>query len=331
MRSIFLVLTTLISLNTFAGSDGVGAGGGGTSVVCRDQDKNIRSAELLDLYEAQRVHGLKLINSTGDLRRDFELAVARTYALQGSPEMINEIDVQENLNKFFDLVIFKTEPLKLLPDVGAVPELPSGCQLEQLAYFHDSPVMSLEVNKEIWDALDTRSRAALLSHEMLYVYERSLQEPTSESTREMVARIYSQNVDPVVEGLPSTATSLFAAEPLNSSMLTSAKTFSVVNADGPAIRFQLLQMAGRPLLAKTSFDVNGINLKLQPKVNMAANNIYCEVAEPNQNLEVELPLSGSLRKNWNVKVTYITGKPMTLTFLKDHVPVSVEYVRSGCY
>ena len=50
-----LLLASSVSSSSFAGGM---EGGGGKSVVCRNTDGTIRSAEVLDLYEGRTVYGL---------------------------------------------------------------------------------------------------------------------------------------------------------------------------------------------------------------------------------------------------------------------------------
>src|SRR5437016_4965541 len=102
---------------------GVDSSGGGTTVVCRDSFGRIRSAELLDLYEAQKTYSLSLVSSTGSAKEDYFLSVDRTYKLQGYPNLAQQrnAEIYANYRQFFKAVKFLAhgKTLALLGDVGA--------------------------------------------------------------------------------------------------------------------------------------------------------------------------------------------------------------------
>src|SRR4051812_44942019 len=63
-------------------------GGGGKGVVCRDANKNIRSVELLDLWEAKNLRGQQIVQSTGSFKNDLDLAIERTKNMVAEEEYL---------------------------------------------------------------------------------------------------------------------------------------------------------------------------------------------------------------------------------------------------
>jgi hypothetical protein len=67
------------------------------------------------------------------------------------------------LRRFFDITQMTAPGVKLPKsnDIGAAPRIPEGCALEQLAIFHDETPNRVEIDSEIWKALDSVNRACL--------------------------------------------------------------------------------------------------------------------------------------------------------------------------
>jgi hypothetical protein len=96
-----------------------------------------------------------------------------------------------------DLVILLKKDERLPPanDLGETPaSVPSGCEIEQLAYFQDQQ-RRLWIQEEIWNALDSLNQAALLHHEVIYHSYRVpfKLEGTSRNVRKVVGQLFSTN------------------------------------------------------------------------------------------------------------------------------------------
>lgn len=213
MRALFFLFTFLFATSAFAEGNAVGNGGG--SIVCRDNAGKITRAELLDLYEAREVHGLKVngsdtefnVNAARDRMYDFRLR------LQEIDEEYAALLVIE-FNKFFATIQSRfVSRNNILPDTPDTfyRSLPKGCVYEQLAnYFDGEPLL---IADEIWNELSATDQIALYVHEAVYALERKyLGAVNSSHARKIVA-------------------SLFGAGELTKDELWNRKKFAVGDAD----------------------------------------------------------------------------------------------------
>jgi hypothetical protein len=253
--------------------------------------------------------------------------------------------ISENLQRFFDLVRMTPPGVKLphLPDLGSVPALPQGCAIEQLAIFHDDEPNSVEIDSEIWNALDSLNRAALVTHELAYAWQRQLQERTSETTRSFVAHVYAApgQVVPVREGVPEARLRCWSEDfayresetnedgsvSSSNTHLSGFEAYPIQTADGPGTRLQFNAIAGRPSVARATIDLRGVGLKLKNTLDRSSfGQMIAIVEEPGKDLRIERPLSGTFWKDWSVEVVYRTGAPMKLVFKKNGVRLAEDVV-----
>ena len=90
-------------------------------------------------------------------------------------------------------------------DAGLVPTLILGCKIDQLATYPDNSGI-VDVDPEIWAALDSQNRAALFGHEAFYRMNRDNGDVTSHNVRRVVAYLFSTTLPArQIEGVPSTA------------------------------------------------------------------------------------------------------------------------------
>lgn len=335
--NIFLVLSAA-NLNA-----GPSSSGGGAAVVCRNEAKQIEYAELLDLYEAHTIYGLTLVASKGSTEEDYFLSADRTYTLQGHPDLAEQerSNILEGLRRFYDLAEMTGE-LPRLNDLGRAPQVPNGCQIEQLAIFEDQN-LKVRINLEIWMALDTLNRAALASHEAYYYFERTLEEQTSESTRAMVAHIYSTSFNsPVNEGIPPNASQGSTLDPKSKRVVRSGKDWSSstytrnssfkvfpwMTPSGMGIRLQFQSIAGRPIIKKSTIEIPNVAFATTKVWSRELEMMVCMVSEPNQNVRRELELRGSLRPNATIEIHYVTNSPLRLVMKENGKVISEEYMTS---
>lgn len=199
MKSYGLLLTvTVMSTPIFAG--GVGDGGGGYAVVCRDSSNQIiGTPQTMDLYESTARYGLTLLQPSGDIRIDFKNAVTNDYREAGesvSPDEWSQWSY--NMEGLLQLMTFD-KPVPFFNDIGNTIPPPAGCNYEQIAAFISSNQVNdanidqeIDVNPEIWNRLPSQDRAALILHELFY-YElrRDQGATTSERARQMVANAFA--------------------------------------------------------------------------------------------------------------------------------------------
>jgi len=184
-------MASLMAVASAEARRGVGSSGGGYAVVCRGLDRAILSAETLDLFEARTLHGLRLIEGSGDVYRDFA-RVVQTYRRMGGDSRPLGSEVEDHFQQILQAIHFVPESKMLEPadDLGEVVAPPAGCAIEQLAIFKDDS-NQLFVARDIWSRLDSLSQAALLQHEVAYLMFRKVGESTSRNARRLIGQLFS--------------------------------------------------------------------------------------------------------------------------------------------
>lgn len=184
-----MIVLACVSTSTVFASIGGMEGGGGKGVVCRDSDGHIKSAEVLDLYEARVQYQLMIPVST------------KPYMLQAieaiSPlkRTIVAFDYDAIVKSIYDIDRVKNvlPPGTKLQDVDdAFPVILPGknCALEQFAnYYNDSNIL---IDGEIWQALDAQGKAALVVHEAIYRFMRTYGAKNSQKARINVGHLFAQ-------------------------------------------------------------------------------------------------------------------------------------------
>lgn len=212
MKIILITLSLLIS--NFAYSAGVMNGGGGQSVVCRDSGGKIKSAEMLDVFEAREIFGLTPRTYSGTL--DAAVASLKTDLMstmdQPDIHLFPIIErVQKNMRLVSSAVVLK--PI----DDAALVAVPRDCAIEQLAVYVDETL--LLVSEEIWNSLNVTNRAALVMHEAIYRLERYSDVTDSRRARKIVGHLISGFAfEPVRGGRPPRMPSVCTAT-LNGKMI----------------------------------------------------------------------------------------------------------------
>jgi hypothetical protein len=149
-----------------AGND---TGNGGNSIVCLDAQGKIRSAELLDLYEARVMRGI--VPNLGSLSVSYpekvEMALKRLERL--SP--LRAAKYRGWIADFErDSLFLPGVTLVEVPDSDHIV-VPDGCKRMQLIV-QKAPSFPEDkrftISKDIWDYLDNDNRAAAVLHEAIY-------------------------------------------------------------------------------------------------------------------------------------------------------------------
>ncbi|WP_408096560.1 hypothetical protein ACJVC5_16095 [Peredibacter sp. HCB2-198] len=165
-------------------------GNGGYSIVCRDSNYQITSAELLDTYEGRLLFKKNYaveLNSVEELVKVAQERV-RKYVLFAS-KLNKEINlIEKNL-------IFIPEGHELESTDDAFPVIKKkGCEFEQLANYTEAG--EVFVSQEIYNHLDNVNKAALILHEAIYsIRRKALGETTSQNTRRLVSQLMATNPD----------------------------------------------------------------------------------------------------------------------------------------
>lgn len=165
-------------------------GNGGYSIVCRDSNSLIASAELLDVYEGRLLYKKSYsvdLNTVEELVKIAQDRV-RKYVLFAS-KLNKEIDlIEKNL-------VFIPEGHELESTEDAFPVIKKkGCEFEQLANYTEAG--EVLVSQEIFDRIDNLNKAALILHEAIYsIRRKALGETTSQNTRRLVSQLMATNPD----------------------------------------------------------------------------------------------------------------------------------------
>lgn len=213
-RITLLVILSALSLGGMHASAGVSTSGGGFAVVCRAPNGQIRTAELLDLYEAHAKFNFTLQKPSGDYLMDHKAGITHATKIMGERHGMAPLTKDGYLQymAYLSEATMKMaqftapdEKLPILHDIGKSAPLPDGCKLEPLAVFDNSET-TLKIDSEIWSAIDSLNKAALIEHEIHYLGERvDGEHPTSESTRLHVAHMFvtDNSVKPTDADLPA--------------------------------------------------------------------------------------------------------------------------------
>ena len=161
--------TAALGLLPCLASAGNDVGNGGNAVVCRNTNGSIRSAELLDFYEARRMRGILPQLGSADLPVEVKLSIALSSFEKKSPFLAAYLN--ERASAFSNEALFLDgAALEPIPDSHHLAH-PVGCDVEQLA-IQRVPTFPEDkrytVNNDIWMSLDNDSKAGLILHEVLY-------------------------------------------------------------------------------------------------------------------------------------------------------------------
>ncbi len=159
-------------------------GGGGKSVVCRDDQNNIISAQSLDLYEGRTMYGLNIPTSDETMELQIDRAL-KTFPTRQSIIELNVTTVKEKMT----LLAAGTQLSEVNDSYDVI--FPQGCKAEQLArYYSDEKIL---VSGDIWKHLSNTDKAALVLHEAIYSLNRNYGALDSRQSRHIVMNLFDAN------------------------------------------------------------------------------------------------------------------------------------------
>lgn len=170
---------------------GVMNGGGGKGILCRDSDHNIKSVELMDLWEARVIYGREFSDTHLDTRSQVNRLLDKLKTSLDTDGMYleNRGIVFKGPEAFKQLLLDQAElylsdipypgvhwisgaTLKLTDDSYEVV-VPNGCEVVQLARYSDNGTGgTVLLNKDLVDKMDNMNKAALIVHEEYYAHIR---------------------------------------------------------------------------------------------------------------------------------------------------------------
>lgn len=252
MRLIILASVLGLTSSTFA-ARGVD-GGGGKSVVCRDDSGTIIKAEVLDLYEGRVQYGVNIPSSTDPVKVQMENAIVSIT--KGRSKVFQDSVLQ--------LANFISVRKRVLPDGTALEDIddshhvvvPKNCKVEQLANF--TKQNQVLVDGEIWKSLDNTNKAALLVHEALYKWFRNYGATNSIRARKHVAYAFmGYDAVDIKEDLPAQYLECHTLPNQNGSPYPGTKFWAFNNADGELV-FQFDYLDGGLMLTTSSVMIDKI-------------------------------------------------------------------------
>jgi len=170
---------------------GPGSSGGGPAIVFLDKKGDVKSAELLDLYEGQIRFGLT-INKT-NVPAAQQVAAIVQKVTQFSPAMGSDLqkalDYITTHETFLPPGVLLASGVDLGDSYAAVK--PEGSELDYVGFYQTDG--TLEISTTIYNKFDTETdRAAFLIHEGIYEMARRFsQATTSADSRKFVAYLFA--------------------------------------------------------------------------------------------------------------------------------------------
>lgn len=264
---LFFVTNSLFSLPAFAGGE---SGGGGKSVVCRNSDGTIRSAELLDLYEGRVVYQLSYQESPVDWKIQSATFLENSGVIPkdscipwipytGSTGSSCTTHTGEP-NSIEDYYVNTVNHLTFLPEGTTLKPIddsyeviaPKNCNIEQTVnYQNDNLIL---VDSEIWKALSETQKSALIVHESVYRYLRDYGEKDSRRARHFNAYIFSGGH--VENTFPGDNYQLFCSGGDKENTFFYAFALPANPSESSKVRLQFASLGGRQLLSKSYVDLD---------------------------------------------------------------------------
>lgn len=159
-------------------------GGGGNAVVCRDENGQVQSARMFDLYEGEVLYGLKYREVIDEEDTLLEIL----FDIYGPEEYLTQFHYF-NLVKFNFKFLPSGTKLKTINDSGHI-FTPANCEIEQVANYYNP--LNVFINTDIFDKFSPLDRLALHLHEHIFAVERTMGVSDSRYTRRVVSRLLSE-------------------------------------------------------------------------------------------------------------------------------------------
>ena len=189
MKTRIIVIASLACMWTsFALAVGGISSGGGASVVCRDINKQIISAELLDLFEGSVRFGFDIQYSHEDPRTQLINAIDN---LHDNFKKVLVTEVASDILKHFVFLpvnVALAASNDLGDEYGVVVK--EGCALEGVGFYEDDG--TLKVSRSVYNAFSETDKAAFILHEAIYKIARDTSgHKTSAPSRKLNALLFS--------------------------------------------------------------------------------------------------------------------------------------------
>jgi hypothetical protein len=239
LLSVHLV-ATLVSVACMNAHAGNKEGNGGNAVVCRNPDGTIKSAELLDLYEARTIRSIEQDPRLETMtRQDLRSTIAEKFSRLDAAssldlnqmvlEMLTDIEILEitgnkrgekHVQFIYDNVAKVNDSLEIF--------IPKSCAIEQFIIQISPEFLEdrrFNFQKDIWSAMDPLNQIASLYHEaILYRAVRISLSKNSVGTRYINSLLFSDKSLTRTDFLRASAKADFLVHP-NESEKNKPSTF----------------------------------------------------------------------------------------------------------
>lgn len=184
----YLVLSLCLLMSQAYAFRGNTDGGGGRGVVCYDNNNNIVSVELLDLYEGKILEGLNPIQSKKSIVEILDQVIDNDINSQDEFRG-QSLNYTKQLMKSFRFLPTGVR-LKPIDDSGEI-YVPASCKIEQLANMQG--INRVFIVKDFWDKMNNVNKAALVMHEYIWATHRFAGRKLSKRARRTTARYFADN------------------------------------------------------------------------------------------------------------------------------------------
>ncbi len=220
-------------------------GNGGTGIACYDSNGKLTSVRLLDLWEAEILDGVRPGISISKYQIQVRTQAKILAKLLHSDPYYVEL-TEETLGKI--QLLPPGARLQLTGDVNTVLAPSLGCQYVQIA--NHTNTGRLFVVGDFWDRLDEMNRAALLTHETLYLFMRTWDERNSDRIRRTVALLFSGH--PLKEKIEWSGKRWASCE---TDVTRPPVTRFMIHEEGGQMKFEFGLLLGRLAIDRISFGV----------------------------------------------------------------------------
>ena len=191
MRVLFGVLASIFVVASYGFERGGVDGGGGNAVVCRDENKKIISARMLDLFEGEILYDLEFVPFEGSINKkidELNKMIIGTNPIGSYPS-----PPIANASKYFK---FLPKGVALRPvDDSRHIFIPYDCKVEQVA--HSYAADRIYIVTDIYEKFSELDKLALVLHESIYSLEKRLYfKENSRYARRIVSHLASKDFQP---------------------------------------------------------------------------------------------------------------------------------------
>lgn len=289
-------LQTNVDSETRGKGGGTGDGGGGQGILCSNDvnDPRLKGKLLVrDIYEAitnygrtmKPVNGENIENSNQIDPQALKLLVSSLKHYFGPASQNLDFTKEQYWLDFEKSISFINDETSLnhSQDANSPLSLPKGCEIVQIAFWHESsgPIDDgkLYVDQKLWRNLDNFNKVALLAHEFFFKQARQVGYKNSDYIRNKIGQLLStEGITPIFQQwVPSSDKRLSDILPAS---MQGFKYCTGTSTEDPSAELQLYQYKGQdnlqhfviPLLKSKSVSISllqGVEFNFNSNENYA--------------------------------------------------------------